>query len=133
MDNASSIKLISLYCKRANRYDWTTLLLYHAGFRHWAYRKRAIHSLALKQGDTVVELGCGTELNFSLLQKQIGPRGRIIGVDLTDAMLDGANARIASAGWSNVQLVKSDAAIYSPPARGRNPLDLRTNSGAGVR
>lgn len=112
MDNAGSIRLISLYRKRAKRYDWTTLLLYFARFRHWAYRKRAIQWLALKQGDTVVELGCGTGLNVSLLQKQIGPRGRIIGVDLTDDVLDGANARIAAKGWSNVKLGKNDAAVY---------------------
>ncbi len=75
MDNAGSISLISLYRERAKRYDWTPLHLYFARFRHWAYRKRAIQSLALKQGDTVVEFGCGTGLNFSPLQKQIGPQG----------------------------------------------------------
>lgn len=105
MDNAASIRLIALYRKRAKRYDWATLLLYLVGFRHRAYRKRAIHSLALRQGETVVELGCGTGLNFALLQKQISPGGRIIGVDLTDAMLDGvvaASHRLAgqTSNWS---------------------------------
>jgi demethylmenaquinone methyltransferase/2-methoxy-6-polyprenyl-1,4-benzoquinol methylase len=117
MDNSASVRLISLYRKRAKRYDWTTLLLYLAGFRHWAYRKRAIRFLGLNHCDTVVDLGCGTGLNFSLLQEQVGPRGKIIGVDLTDSMLDGASARIAAHGWSNVELVKSDAAVYVfPPA-----------------
>ena len=51
MDNVGSIRLISLYRKRAKRYDWTTLLLYFVGFRHWTYRKRAIQLLALRQGD----------------------------------------------------------------------------------
>ena len=96
VDNSDSVRLISLYRKRAKRYDQTTLLYYLVGFRHWAYRKRAIQSLALNHGNTVVDLGCGTGLNFSLLQEQVGSRGRIIGVDLTDAMLDGASARIAA-------------------------------------
>ena len=116
MDSSVSLGLIPLYRKRAKRYDQTTLLYYMAGFRHWGYRKRAIQSLALNQGDTVVELGCGTGLNFSLLQDRVGPRGRIIGVDLTDAMLDGANSRVAAHGWSNVELIQSDAAVYSFPA-----------------
>jgi ubiquinone/menaquinone biosynthesis C-methylase UbiE len=116
MDNTSSVGLISVYRKRAKWYDRDTLLLYLAGFRHWAYRKRAIQSLALQHGDTMVDLGCGTGLNFSLLQEQVGPRGRIIGVDLTDAMLDEARTRIAAHGWSNVELVKSDAAVYVFPA-----------------
>jgi demethylmenaquinone methyltransferase/2-methoxy-6-polyprenyl-1,4-benzoquinol methylase len=116
VDNSGSVNLISLYRKRAKWYDRDTLLLYLAGFRHWAYRKRAIQSLALHHGDTVVDLGCGTGLNFSLLQDQVGSRGRIIGVDLTDAMLDEARTRIAAHGWSNVDLIKSDAAVYVFPA-----------------
>ena len=115
-NNPRSIGLISLYRKRAKRYDRSSVLLYLAGFRHWAYRKRAILTLALNPGDTVVDIGCGTGLNFSLLQERIGPRGKIIGVDLTDAMLDEANSRISTHGWSNVELVKSDAATYLFPA-----------------
>lgn len=91
-------------------------MLYLAGFRHQPYRARAIQSLALHDGDTVVDLGCGTGLNFSLLQELVGPRGRIIGVDLTDAMLDEAAARIAANRWSNVELVKRDAAAYVFPS-----------------
>ena len=116
MVNTESIRLISIYRKRAKQYDWTTLLLYVAGFRHWAYRKRSIKALGLEQGDTVVELGCGTGVNFSLLRERVGPGGKIVGVDLTDAMLDGARARIAANGWSNIELVKSDAADYVFPA-----------------
>ena len=116
LDNRDSARLISIYRKRAKRYDRSSLLLYLAGFRHQAYRTRAIQSLALCAGDTVVDLGCGTGLNFSLLQEKVGPRGRIIGVDLTDAMLDQANTRLTANNWSNVELVRSDAASYVFPA-----------------
>lgn len=116
LDNSASARLISLYRKRAKRYDRSSLLFYLAGFRHWSYRKRGIESLALKEGDTVVDLGCGTGLNFSLLQKKVGLRGRIIGVDLTDAMLDEANARVTAHNWSNVELVRSNAASYVFPS-----------------
>jgi len=92
------------------------LYVMHPWIGEGSNRKRAIHSLALNQGDTVVDLGCGTGLNFCLLQEQVGPRGRIIGVDLTDAMLDQANTRIAAQDWSNVELVKSDVAGYVFPA-----------------
>jgi ubiquinone/menaquinone biosynthesis C-methylase UbiE len=115
LDNSPSVKMISIYRKRAKRYDWTTLLLYLIGFRHWTYRKRAVDALCLLKGDTVVDLGCGTGLNFSLLQEQIGPKGKIIGVDLTDAMLAEASHRVLAQGWLNVELVKSDAARYEFP------------------
>ena len=35
----------------------------------------------------MIDIGCGTGLNFPLLEAAIGPAGRIVGVDLTDAML----------------------------------------------
>jgi ubiquinone/menaquinone biosynthesis C-methylase UbiE len=63
----------------------------------------------------VLDLGCGTGLNFSLLQKRVDQAGRIIGVDLTDAMLARATERVLAKGWSNVELVKSDAADYGFP------------------
>ena len=74
-----------------------------------------MRALRLSPGDTVVEIGCGTGLNFSLLQREIGPTGRIIGVDLTEAMLDRACERAKREGWQNVELVLSDAAEYDFP------------------
>jgi ubiquinone/menaquinone biosynthesis C-methylase UbiE len=45
----------------------------------------------------------------------IGPEGRIVGVDLTDAMLAQAQHRIETNGWSNISLVQSDAAEFDFP------------------
>jgi demethylmenaquinone methyltransferase/2-methoxy-6-polyprenyl-1,4-benzoquinol methylase len=42
----------------------------------------------------------------------VGRSGRVIGVDLTDAMLDQARARISAHRWTNVDLVNSDAGSY---------------------
>lgn len=111
-----SAGLISIYRKRAKRYDRSAPLFYIAGFRHWAYRKRAIQSLGLHMGDTVVDIGCGTGLNFSLLQEQVGPDGRIIGIDLSDSMLAQASGRIEAHRWSNVELIQRDVATYIFPS-----------------
>lgn len=112
----SQQELKTLYRKRSRWYDFTANLYYLLGFREWAYRKKAVAALNLKPGDTVVEIGCGTGLNFSLLQRVIGDTGRIIGVDLTEAMLDSARQRIDRNGWSNVELIQCDAADYGFPA-----------------
>jgi len=61
-------------------------------------------------------MACGTGLNFSLLEEAVGPEGRIVGVDLTDAMLDQARGRIETNGWSNVSLVHADATEFDFPA-----------------
>src|SRR6516225_4867472 len=92
-------ELVDVYTKRAKRYDFTAQLYYLIGFREWAYREKAIKALALKAGDTVVEIGCGTGLNFSLLQNEVGREGKIVGVDLTDAMLSRARERVRQNGW----------------------------------
>jgi len=104
-----------LYKKRAKHYDFTANLYYLLGFREYAYRKRAIELLDLKAGDTVVEIGCGTGLNFSLLQDKVGPNGKIIGVDLTTEMLEVARQRCESNDWDNVELVEHDAATFVFP------------------
>ena len=112
----SKEEIRALYRKRAERYDFTAQLYYLLGFREQSYRKKAVRALRLDAGDTVVEIGCGTGLNFRLLRDEVGPEGRIVGVDLTPEMLKGARERIEKHGWTNVELVESDAATFSFPA-----------------
>jgi ubiquinone/menaquinone biosynthesis C-methylase UbiE len=88
----------AVYRRRARNYDLIANLYYLLGFREWRQRLLAVRELELKPGDTVVELGCGTGLNFGLFQKQIGPGGRIIGVDLSGEMLEQAARRTARQG-----------------------------------
>lgn len=107
--------LIQLYRSRAKNYDVTANLYYLIGFRELAYRKRAVQALKLAPAQTVVEVGCGTGLNFPLLQHEVGPTGRIIGIDLTDAMLEQAHQRVRKEGWLNVELIQTDAAAYQFP------------------
>ena len=108
--------VITTYRKRAGRYDFTSSLYHLIGFRIGAYRRQAVSALNLQRGDTVVEIGCGTGLNFPLLQQAVGPSGKVIGVDMTDAMLNQARQRVEDNGWTNVELVQGDAVAYSFPA-----------------
>lgn len=71
-------------------------------------RRRAIGLLRLAPGATVVDIACGTGLNFPLIEERIGPSGTLIGVDITPAMLRQATARVQESGWSNVNLVEHD-------------------------
>jgi demethylmenaquinone methyltransferase/2-methoxy-6-polyprenyl-1,4-benzoquinol methylase len=105
-----------LYRKRAKRYDFAIWIYRLAGFRVNRYRREAVAALNLKPGDLVIDLACGTGLNFPYLERAVGEQGKIIGVDLTDAMLDQACTRVRTAGWQNVELVQSDLAKYEFPA-----------------
>lgn len=111
----TKIQLRNLYRARSANYDFSANLYYLIGFREVRYRKRAVSTLGLNPGDTVVEIGCGTGLNFPYLLQSIGETGRLIGVDLTDAMLEKAREKIHRNGWQNVELVETDAAHYQFP------------------
>jgi demethylmenaquinone methyltransferase/2-methoxy-6-polyprenyl-1,4-benzoquinol methylase len=109
-------RLIETYRKKAKHYDVTSRLYPVPGYPHRAQRLRAVQALGLRAGDTVVDIACGTGLNFALIEEAIGPDGQIVGVDLTDAMLARAQDRIVAKGWSNISLVHADAAEFDFPA-----------------
>ena len=58
---------------------------------------------ALKPGETVVDLGSGAGIDCFLAARQVGPAGRVIGVDMTHEMLKKARANAAKVGASNVE------------------------------
>jgi demethylmenaquinone methyltransferase/2-methoxy-6-polyprenyl-1,4-benzoquinol methylase len=109
-------RIVNLYRKRADNYDFTANLYYLIGYPEWKYRRWTIDRLNLERGDTVLEIGCGTGLNFGLVEDKIGPTGKLIGIDLTDAMLAQAHTRIEREGWDNVELIHQDAAMYEFPS-----------------
>src|SRR5580698_6441619 len=108
--------LIETYRKKAKHYDLTSRLYPAPGYPQRTQRLQAVRALGLRPGDTVVDMACGTGLNFRLLERVVGPGGRIVGVDLTDAMLARAQVRIKTNGWSNVRLVQADAGGFDFPA-----------------
>ncbi len=107
--------LIETYRKKAKHYDVISRFYPVPGYPQRAQRLGAVRALGLRPGDSVVDIACGTGLNFSLIQQAIGPEGRIVGVDLTDAMLVQARHRAETNGWSNVRLVQADAAEFEFP------------------
>ncbi len=53
----------------------------------------------VQAGDVVLDLGCGAGLDLLVAAERTGPEGRVIGVDMTDAMLNAARANVAQAGF----------------------------------
>lgn len=110
-------KVRQLYDAGARRYELTTWLFRLVGLRMHTYRVRAVQALRLGPGGSVVELGCGTGLNFSLILERIGQQGRLVGVDLSGGMLDVARSRIEKSGWRNVELVEQDISTFDLTGR----------------
>lgn len=78
----------------------------------WILPKRhaARLTLDIKSSDRVLDLACGTGLNFPHLRELVGEHGHVVGVDLTPAMLDIARRMIVQNGWKNVEVREADAA-----------------------
>jgi arsenite methyltransferase len=62
-----------------------------------------LRHLALAPGETVLDLGSGAGVDAFLAAREVGPSGRVIGVDMTPAMLDKARANVRKAGVDNVE------------------------------
>lgn len=58
---------------------------------------------ALRPGETVLDLGSGGGLDCFLAARQVGPSGRVIGVDMTPEMITKARANARDVGAANVE------------------------------
>ena len=101
---------VARYRRLARHYDEATR-------RAAPVRARAVAALGLRPGDTVLDVACGTGVCFPLLQEQIGPSGRILGVELSPDMLALARRRVEDAGWTNVTLIEASMESVTLPVR----------------
>ena len=58
---------------------------------------------SLEEGQTVLDLGSGGGIDCFLAAKKVGPTGKVIGVDMTSAMIERARANKAKLGAENVE------------------------------
>jgi ubiquinone/menaquinone biosynthesis C-methylase UbiE len=58
---------------------------------------------AVRAGETVLDLGSGAGIDCFLAAREVGPSGRVIGVDMTAPMIDRARAAAARGGYATVE------------------------------
>jgi SAM-dependent methyltransferase len=66
---------------------------------------------APKEGERVLDIGCGGGTTALILRERVGPDGAVTGIDISEPNLALANAR-AHAGMADVAFLKADAATY---------------------
>lgn len=64
-----------------------------------------VETLALSEGMTVLDAGCGPGRLTVPLAKGVGPNGRVVALDIQPGMLARARTRTAAAGCTNVEFV----------------------------
>ncbi len=91
-------------------------------------RECAVPALRLQEGSRVLDIGCGTGLNFPHLLAAVGPSGQVVGVDRSPEMLEVARLKtshlapgtvaLVEADASNLDLVAADVDSLAPPFDG---------------
>lgn len=59
----------------------------------------------LKEGETVVDLGCGAGFDVFLAARKVGEKGKVIGIDMTEAMIEKARENARKNGIENVEFI----------------------------
>jgi len=103
-------RLESFYAPQARDYDRFRDRLLHG-------RAELLERLALKPGDSVVELGAGTGRNLEFLGERLRGLRSVVLVDLCPSLLRVARERARN--WPNVRIVEADAARF----RTDDPVD----------
>jgi arsenite methyltransferase len=62
----------------------------------------------IREGETIVDLGSGAGIDVFLAANKVGKSGKVIGVDMTDEMLEKATKNAKDNGYRNVEFVKGD-------------------------
>jgi S-adenosylmethionine-diacylgycerolhomoserine-N-methlytransferase len=77
-------------------------------------RDRLIDDLAPRDGDAILEIGCGTGRNLAVAAARY-PAAHLFGIDVSTEMLTSASAAIARAGLApQVRLAHADATSFDP-------------------
>ena len=58
---------------------------------------------SLRKGETVLDLGAGAGFDCFLASREVGPEGRVIGVDMTPEMVEKAREASRRGGYGNVE------------------------------
>lgn len=105
MASADNLRSIEKYSRRARGYDAST-------GPTWPIRMRCIELLQLVDGQTVLDVGCGTGLSFEPLLQRVGRRGRLLAFEQSPEMHAQAARRaqrLREAGWQlELQLASAE-------------------------
>jgi SAM-dependent methyltransferase len=72
----------------------------------------AIDALALHPGEHVLDVGCGAGQSVLQLASLVGPRGSVVGVDISEPLLDRARNLVGEHRQQNVELLLANAAMH---------------------
>jgi demethylmenaquinone methyltransferase / 2-methoxy-6-polyprenyl-1,4-benzoquinol methylase len=111
---ASSPEVASMFDRISGVYDPMNLVI--SAFQEPRWRRRAVAMAGLKAGGTAIDVACGTGKVAADLLRSAGPRGEVLGVDISEGMIGIARRRFD--GRPGLTFVVGDAmALPAPDGR----------------
>ena len=98
--------------RRVQRYGWDKAAAYYETFWRRQLEPVQMHlmrSAAVQSGEQVLDIACGTGLITFPVAVAVGVNGSVLGVDLSEGMIEGARAIAAERDASNVRFERMDA------------------------
>lgn len=93
----------------------------HEGREIYDHRQAIVAAVGLKPGMVVADIGAGTGLFTPEFSRAVGPKGRVLAVDIVPAFLERIRERATAEGLANVQTVLgTERSVELPP----NSIDV---------
>lgn len=105
--------------RRIQRYGWDRAAPYYeSGWEEqlWPAQEQLLEITNPRPGDRLLDVSCGTGLVTLPLADLIQPFGKITGIDISDKMLEHAEARALKDGLKNVNYLPMDAEKLNFPS-----------------
>lgn len=98
--------------RRLQRYGWDRAVEGYG--RHWHEPLAGVHGEVLRMaapeaGESVLDVACGTGVLAVAAAQSVGPDGDVLGVDLSDAMVEAATRRAHGRGLTQARFLRMDA------------------------
>ncbi len=71
----------------------------------------------IKEGECVLDIGCGSGVDTMIAAKMVGPTGRVVGIDMSSEMVDRARQNLNLTNLENVSFQESSAENLPFPAQ----------------
>jgi ubiquinone/menaquinone biosynthesis C-methylase UbiE len=117
--NMSTRKIVAEYDRISPLYSFGNKIAFP--HRDTLIIKHVLPKIDITPGDTVVDLCCGAGHNLPALVRAVGTKGQVIGVDLSEKLLQQARYLVEKNSWPNVFLHNTDACRLSEVA---NSVDI---------
>ena len=102
LTDPAKVKAAATYNAAADHFDDTPLAFWSR------YGQRTVDRLGLTAGDIVLDVGCGSGASAIPAAQSVGPVGQVIGVDLSERLLELGRDKAARSGLRNVEFLAGD-------------------------